>query len=232
MHGAKGGETDAKAPGRGAARPAMAGGGMKGMDEEARRLWDAFAPRYDGAMDTVERLLFKGGREWVCARAGGAVVEVAIGTGRNLALYPPVARLVGVEQSPAMLAVARRRAAALGVAADLRQGDAQALDLPDASADTVVFTLALCSIPDHRRALSEAARVLRAGGRLVLMEHVRSPIAPVRWAERLLDPLAVRFQADHLLRDPVDDLPALGFEIEELRRSKLGLVELVSARRA
>jgi ubiquinone/menaquinone biosynthesis C-methylase UbiE len=103
---------------------------------------------------------------------------------------------------------------------------------PIKSFDTVVCTLGLCTIPDARRALTEARRVLRPGGQLLLLEHVRSPSAGVRAAQRLLDPLWVRFQADHLLREPLEHLQAEGFQVEHLERSKLGIVERIAARRA
>jgi ubiquinone/menaquinone biosynthesis C-methylase UbiE len=115
---------------------------------------------------------------------------------------------------------------------DLRVADAQRLGFADASFDTVVFTLALCSIPDDRRAVAEARRVLRPGGRLLLLEHVRSPNPVVRGVERLLDLLTVPMQGDHLVREPVEHLRREGFEIERLERLKLGLVERVAARRA
>src|SRR5204863_7331930 len=105
-------------------------------------------------------------------RAVGEVLEVAVGTGRNLPFYPDGTRLTGVDWSPAMLAIARQRAAALGREADLRQGDAQALDFPDESFDTVLCALGLCALPDDRRAVTEMARVLRPGGRLLLVDHV------------------------------------------------------------
>ena len=92
--------------------------------------------------------------------------------GRNLSFYPDGARLTGVDWSPAMLGIARERAAALGRDADLRQGDAQALEFPDGSFDTVLCALGLCAIPDDRRAVTEMARVLRPGGRLLLVDHV------------------------------------------------------------
>jgi ubiquinone/menaquinone biosynthesis C-methylase UbiE len=130
-----------------------------------------------------------------------------------------------------MLAIGQRRADQLGRRVDLRVGDAQALDLPDASFDTVVCTLALCTIPDPRRAVAEARRVLRPGGRLLLLEHVRSPVRAVRAIERLLEPLFVRLAADHLTREPLEYLRAEGFEIERLERSKWGIVERVSARK-
>ena len=198
--------------------------------ERLRSIYDAYAPGYDRGMDVLDRTLFRGGRDWVCQKAEGRVLEIAVGTGRNLPHYPAGTTLTGVEQSPGMLAIARRRAAELGVDADLRLGDAQALDFPDQSFDTVVCTVSLCSIPDDARAVSEARRVLRGGGRFLLLEHVRSPLLPVRMVERLLDPLAVRTQCDHLLREPLDHLVREGFEVEVLERSRLGLVERVMAR--
>lgn len=141
------------------------------------------------------------------------------------------ARLTGVELSPAMLAIARGRARRLGIEADLRLGDAQNLRFPDESFDAVVFALALCTIPDDARAIAEARRVLRPGGRILLLEHVRSPLMPVRAAQRALEPLAVRGWADHLLREPLTHLEREGFEIEALRRSRLGVIERISARK-
>ncbi|HZA90502.1 MAG TPA: methyltransferase domain-containing protein [Solirubrobacterales bacterium] len=199
--------------------------------ERVRRIQDKEAPRYDRQISVFERILFGGGREWVCSQAEGEVLELAAGTARNLPYYPDEVRVTGVELSPEMLAIGRRRAEELGRDADLRVGDVQELDFPDASFDTVVCTLGLCTIPDDRKAVAEARRVLRPGGRLLLMEHVRSPSRPVRAIQRLLDPLMVRFEGDHLLRDPLDYLSAEGFEIEEVERSKWGIVERVAARR-
>jgi SAM-dependent methyltransferase len=79
--------------------------------------------------------------------------------------------------------------------------------------------------------VSEVERVLRPGGRFVLLEHVRSPVPAVRFGERMLGPLMLRFEDDHLLREPLDHLTADGFEIERLERSKLGIVERVAARK-
>src|SRR5919198_1284887 len=84
----------------------------------------------DREMRVFERLLFGGGREWVCAQAAGEVLEIAVGTGRNLPYYRGSVRLTGIELSPAMLEIARERARELGRDADLRVGDAQALDFP------------------------------------------------------------------------------------------------------
>jgi ubiquinone/menaquinone biosynthesis C-methylase UbiE len=198
--------------------------------ERVRRLQDREAPRYDRRIAFFERVLFGDGRQWVCRRAQGRVLELAAGTARNLPYYPIEVTVVGIELSEQMLAIGQRRAHELGRDADLRLGDAQALEFPDQSFDTIVCTLGLCTIPDPRRAVAEARRVLRPGGHILLLEHVRSPLLPVRLLQRLFEPLAVRFAADHLTREPLDYLAAEGFEIERLERSKWGIVERVSAR--
>jgi ubiquinone/menaquinone biosynthesis C-methylase UbiE len=113
--------------------------------EWLRRYWDRHARSYDRQMAFLERVLFGDGRHWVCAQATGDVLEVAIGSGRNLPLYPQGIRLTGIDFSPQMLQLAQRRAQQLGRQVDLRLGDAQALDLPDAAFDTVVCTLSLCA---------------------------------------------------------------------------------------
>jgi ubiquinone/menaquinone biosynthesis C-methylase UbiE len=199
--------------------------------ERVLRLYEKEAPKYDRQMRFFEWLLFGNGREWVCSQAEGEVLEIAVGTGRNLPYYPDGVRLSGVELSPAMLEIARTRARELGREIDLRVGDAQALEFPDESFDSVVCTLSLCTIPDDRAAVAEVRRVLRPGGRLLLLEHVRSPLLPIRTAERLLEPLMLRFEADHLTREPLEHLRAEGFAIERLERSKLGIVERVAARK-
>jgi ubiquinone/menaquinone biosynthesis C-methylase UbiE len=197
--------------------------------ERVRGLWDKAAPRFDRMMGFWEKVLFAGGREWACSRAKGDVLELAVGSGRNLPYYPRDVRLTAIELSPAMLELARARAAELSVEVDLRLGDAQALDLPDDSFDTVVSTFSLCSIPDHHKAVAEAKRVLRPGGRLILFEHVRSPSLPVRTVQRLLDPLTVRFEGDHMVREPLEPVRAEGLEIDEFQRSKWGIVERLAA---
>jgi ubiquinone/menaquinone biosynthesis C-methylase UbiE len=194
-----------------------------------RAVQDKHAAGYDRQIAFFERILFGDGRVWVCSQARGRTLELAAGTARNLPFYPPEVELTGVELSPEMLALARRRAQELGHPADLRLGDVQSLEFEDESFDTVTCTLGFCTIPDTTSAAREAYRVLRPGGQLLMLEHVRSPIRSVRGGQRLLEPLAARFEADHLLREPLDYLPAVGFQIDEVRRSKWGIVERLRA---
>jgi ubiquinone/menaquinone biosynthesis C-methylase UbiE len=205
--------------------------GLSAETERVRRVQDKEAPRYDRQISFFERILFGGGREWVCSQAKGEVLELAAGTARNLPYYPAEVTITAVELSPEMLAIGRKRAEELGREVDLRVGDVQELDFPDESFDTVVCTLGLCTIPDPLKAIAEAGRVLRPGGRLILLEHVRSPSFPVRAIEGILDPISVRFQADHLTREPLEYLEVEGFQVERLERSKWGIVERVLARK-
>jgi ubiquinone/menaquinone biosynthesis C-methylase UbiE len=197
--------------------------------ERVRAIQDKQAPKYDRQISFFERTLFGDGRAWVCSRARGKVLELACGTARNLRFYRDDVELTGIELSPQMLAIGRRRAQELGHPADLRLGDVQKLEFPDESFDTVTCTLGFCTIPDTGAAAAEAFRVLGSGGQLLLLEHVRSPARIVRGGQRLLEPLAVRFEADHLLREPLDYLPSVGFEIAEVQRSKWGIVERLRA---
>jgi len=209
-------------------------GMRKSVSEETERLkrvWEKEAPTYDRRMGFFERVLFGDGRQWVCSRASGQVLEVAVGTGRNFPFYAEGVRLTGIDLSPAMLEIARKRADELGVDADLREGDAQQLPFADASFDTVVCTLSLCNIPDDRRAIAEMKRVLRPGGRLLLLDHVRASSKVWLAAQRVLEPLWWRFSCEHLLRRPLEHVQAEGFEVEQRERYKAGIVERLSARR-
>jgi len=199
--------------------------------ERVRRIWEKLAPRYDKDIMRFEKILFSGGREWVCSQARGKVLDIGVGTGRNLEHYPKGIRLTGIDISAPMLDIARHRASRLGREVDLREGDAQALEFANANFDSVVFTLSLCSIPDDGKAISEAKRVLRPGGRLLLLEHVASPRWLVRTVQRLLDWITVRTVGDHLVRDPLVHVQAQGFEVERMDRLKWGIVERVAARK-
>ncbi len=204
--------------------------------ERIRGIYDKQAIQYDRKISFAERLLLTDGRQWVCSQADGLTLEVAVGTGRNFAFYPREARLTGIDLSLAMLGIARQRAETLGLSVDLRVGDAQQLDFPDMFFDTVVLTLALCSIPDDGQAVAEVVRVLRPGGRLLWLEHGYSStlarIPGLTWLmERTFEPLMVRLEGDHLLRNPVQQVTARGLVIERLERSKLGIAQRGLARK-
>lgn len=155
--------------------------------QRVRAFYRQYAPRYDQHVAWYDRVLLGDGRAWAGAQSRGAVLEVAIGTGRNLPYYPQDRRLTGIDLTPAMLTLARDRARDLGLAAALLVADAQALPFATASFDSVVCTLGLNAIPDDRAAVAEMYRVLRPGGRLVLVGHVASSSRPVRAIQHVID---------------------------------------------
>jgi ubiquinone/menaquinone biosynthesis C-methylase UbiE len=194
-----------------------------------RRVWDKGAPGYDRQIAFFEKVWFTGGREWLGARARGRVLEVAIGTGRNLAHYPAAVTLTGVELSPEMLAIARRRAADLGREVDLHEGDAEHLPFADATYDTVVCALSLCTIPHPATAIREMKRILVPGGRLLLLDHIGSTWPPIYAAQWLLERLTIRAAGEHFTRRQLPLVQSAGFQVIETERLKAGTVERIHA---
>jgi len=195
------------------------------------RAWEKTASSYDKQITFLETNWLRGGREWLAARAQGRVLEVAIGTGRNLPFYPTDATLTGIDLSPAMLAIARKRATDLGREVDLHTGDAQALPFDDESFDTVVCALSLCTIPDPATAIAEMKRVLAAGGRLLLLDHIGSTWVPIYAAQWLLEQITIRTAGEHFTRRPLLLVKKAGFELVEVQRLKAGTVERILARK-
>jgi ubiquinone/menaquinone biosynthesis C-methylase UbiE len=199
--------------------------------DRLRATYDRLAPGYDRSVGFGERLLLGDLRRAYGAELRGETLEVAIGSGLNLPHYPAaVTRAVGADLSGGMLRQARGRAAALGRAIALVQADAERLPFPAASFDTVGVSLALCTVPDPVAALGEVARVCRPDGRVVLLEHVRSPVAPVAALERLLSPLQERYIGCHLTRETVDTLREEGFTVVSEQTRLAGVFRLVVAR--
>ena len=197
-------------------------------NRQVRKYFDKHAASYDRQMGFCERHLLGEHRGWATSQATGDVLELAVGTGLNLTLYPQrVRRVLGVELSEGMVNLARAKIseAGMGDRVEVTQGDVQNLDLPGESFDTVLSTYTICTIPSPAAALAEAWRVLRPGGRLIMVEHGPAARQWVRAGQRLVNPLSVRFQADHILRDPIPFALDAGFEmLDSDQRGWSGLV--------
>ncbi len=203
------------------------------MDRTDRwqRYWDDKAKTYDREIGVLDRRLFGDSRRWACSQASGEVLEVAVGTGLNLPHYPGGVTVTGLDVSEQMLGIARSRAGRLGREVALRRGTAHALPFADASFDTVVCTLGLCAIPEHEVALDEMIRVLRPGGRLVLVDHVASSSRLARGAQWLLERFTIPLAGEHFRRRPSLLVEARGLRVEQRQRFKLGVVERLVARK-
>jgi SAM-dependent methyltransferase len=155
-------------------------------------------------------------------KARGQVLEIGVGTGLSFPHYPQVEQLVGVEPSEPMLRRARARAAELGRQVELRAASAERLPFEDASFDTVVTMAVLCTVDDPQRAVREIRRVLRPDGRLLFLEHVRSPDAKrARWQDRLERPWGVIAGGCHPNRPTLATIEAAGLEVTELEQGEL-----------
>ena len=162
-------------------------------------------------------------RRRVIGEAEGRILEIGVGSGLNLPLYGSAARaVIGIEPSPELLRMARRRAAGISVPVEFLETSAEAIPLDAGSVDAVVTTWTLCTIPDAPRALAEVRRVLKPGGALLFVEHGRAPEPGVaRWQDRL-DPLWSRFAGGCHLNRKIDDLVSgSGFRIDRLEHARM-----------
>jgi len=179
--------------------------------DRSSRIYDL----YDRPMDVLGGVGRR--RRRLLARARGKVLEVGVGTGRNLDLYSGNIELTGIDASKGMLGRARDRAADLEMTNDvsLDVADVQDLPYPDDTFDSVTATCVFCSVADPVRGLEEVRRVLRPDGQVLLLEHVRPRNALLGWLFDLLSPLVRR---------------SIGPRLVEVRRS--GIWREMVARRA
>jgi len=167
---------------------------------------------------------------WAQVHNGERVLELGVGTGKNIPYYPNGADMTAVDLSEKMLSRAHRNASRLGVEVELHVEDAQALSFADASFDTVVATFVFCSVPDPVLGLAEARRVLRPGGRLLLLEHVLSEKPILCSLMRWLDPIPVHIWGAHIDRETVDNVHSAGFEEVVAQNMSIDIVKSISAR--
>jgi ubiquinone/menaquinone biosynthesis C-methylase UbiE len=187
-------------------------------------LWGRiFAAGYDTFQATMERNFMAQVREEMLAGASGRVIEIGAGTGVNLEHYPgSIERLVCTEPEEPMAKRLRRKAEASGLDVSVVGAPAEALPFDDDSFDTAVATLVLCTVTDPAGSLRELGRVLRPGGRLIFIEHVRSPEPDLaKWQDRL-HPLWVRFgHGCHCNRPTLETIEASPLSVESHRRGRI-----------
>jgi ubiquinone/menaquinone biosynthesis C-methylase UbiE len=190
----------------------------EGEGSPVARVYDRVAPLYDLCEAPMD---FFGGRDRrrrVLAGAGGDVLEVGVGTGRNLEHYPGDVRITGIDISERMLEKARSRARRLGRDVTLRRADVERLPYDDASFDTVTATCVFCSVGDPVRGLREVLRVVKPGGEVRLLEHVRPRNAMLGRIFDLLSPITRRLMGPEINRRTEENVQAAGLRIEEIRR--------------
>lgn len=201
----------------------------------ARSRYDRIAALYD--LMPMQLLVTKRSLPWrekMWQSVGNSkVLEVGIGTGANLELWPLDAQVIGIDFSPRMLVQAQNRAKKLGRKADLRLGDIQCLDFPDASFDVVIATFLFCSVPDPVLGLREAGRVIRPGGRILLLEHMISSNPFLAAIMNTVNPFAVRMMGANINRRTLENIRAAGLQINRVEDlDNVGIFKRIEAGRS
>lgn len=160
----------------------------------------------------------------------GRLLEIGVGTGKNMPHYPAGARAVAIDLSPRMIRKAAAKARRLGREVDLVIADAQRLPFRDGAFDGAAATFVFCSVPDPVTGLEEVNRVVRAGGRIDLLEHVRARFPAAGWVMDRLNPVVVCVMGANINRDTVGNVSRAGIDIDEVESRGFGIIKLVRAR--
>ncbi|MFN3973956.1 MAG: class I SAM-dependent methyltransferase [Dehalococcoidia bacterium] len=192
-----------------------------------------FETFYDQGLAPLERFGLAGlRRRLLNGLASQVVLEIGIGTGLGLQAYAPGQAVLGLDPRRPFLYRARQKAARWGVALHPVQGDTQALPFPDGIFDLVVAQLVFCTVPDPLHGLREVYRVLRPGGLLVALEHVRYPKGSLAWLQSAATPLWKHLAGGcHLDRDTIALVKEAGFTLSRVERYLGGLLVTVQASR-
>ncbi len=179
--------------------------------------------------DWMDRMISSDLREKTLSQATGKVLEVGVGTGKNLEYYPLDCNIIGVDLSPGMLNRAKERAKLLKHPVKLLEMDAQNLNFQNDTFDTVVATCVFCSVPDPIRGLKEIKRVCRPQGKVILLEHVRSDNLVFGKIMDILDPLTVRMMGPHINRRTIENIDKAGLRIKSVEDQHLKILKLIIA---
>ena len=195
--------------------------------------YQRIARLYDG-MEAVSERRYRPWRArlWSMVR-GPKVLEIGVGTGKNMPFYPEGLDITAIDLTPGMLDRARNRAAELDIDVDLRLGDAQSLDFPNGLFDKIVETFVFCSVPDPMLGLQELTRVLKPGGRLFMLEHMRAANPTLGLLMDAINPVLVRITGANINRRTVDNISRSGLQIEQVEELGMGdIFKLIVAQRA
>ncbi len=198
---------------------------------QCRRRWDRKARFYDLLTAPMERMIgLSRGRAWVFDRpASRRVLEVGTGTGKNIPLYPTGTVVVATDLSPGMLTRAREKAVGLPARVHFVVMDAEDLAFKDGAFDRAVATCVFCSVPEPVRGLKEVRRVLKPGGEVILLEHMR-PGGILGRVFDILDPIASRLMGPHINRRTMDNIRKAGLVLVEERNVFSDWIKLIVAR--
>jgi len=209
---------------------------MKSLDpketQKTRARYQRISTLYD-FMEILPERRYKPWRErlWSLVK-GPNVLEVGVGTGKNMPFYPNGLQITGIDLTPGMLDRARIRADDLKLDVDLRIGDVQALDFPDETFDSVVATFVFCSVPDPLLGLGQLVRVVKPAGQVILMDHVRAEQPLFGILMDALNPIVVRITGANINRRTVENVREASLVIDHVEVLGMGgIFKLIVAHR-
>jgi len=176
--------------------------------------YNRIAPVYEVLDLPLELFFFRSWRKEALADLSGKVLEIGVGSGRNLKYYSPDVLVTGIDNSEGMLEEALKKAREMKNI-NLSLMNAESLEFSDNSFDYVVTTFVLCTIPDPVKALKEMRRVLKPSGELIALEHMNSDNLIIDFFERLIDPFLFFLLGDHTTRQTARNIEEAGFKIKE-----------------
>jgi SAM-dependent methyltransferase len=188
--------------------------------------YDRQARLFDITEAPVEKLLFGKVRRRLWADVSGdRVLEIGVGTGKNVPYHPPAAKVVAIDLSPKMIRRAQEKAGRTGRAPDFVLADAQHLPFRDDTFDAAAATFVFCSVPDPVLGLREVRRV--TSGNVHLLEHVRAANSITGKLMDLINPIAVRMSGANINRETVKNVETAGIILESVDSTAFGIVKLI-----
>jgi len=198
------------------------------MDVQTQNKWDRASRTYD-FFAAVDDKRLGSEKEQLLAKARGKTLHVAAGTGNDFKFFPVGMDIVSIDISPKMLERAKIKAAAYKGSIELREADVHNLDYPEATFDTVTTVFTFCSVPNPIAGLQELHRVLKPGGQILMLEHVRSTaIGPIGIMMDLMTQLTRQFGPE-LNRDTVGNVQKAGFRLRRVENAYLDIVKMIEA---
>ncbi|NIW44986.1 MAG: methyltransferase domain-containing protein [candidate division Zixibacteria bacterium] len=205
--------------------------GYFNTSQKTVRRYNRLAPVYDFVEWFVEEAVFRSYREKLWSRIGpGKVLEVGVGTGKNIPYYSHNLEVTAIDISEGMMSFAKKRAEEVYMPVDLQMMDVQSLSFPDDTFDTAVATFVFCSVPMPVDGLRELKRVVKPEGDIWLLEHVRVSQPVIGWLMDILNPIIVRVMGANINRRTVENVKASGLKILEVEHLQGELVKLIHAR--
>ncbi|WP_425449018.1 class I SAM-dependent methyltransferase [Dethiothermospora halolimnae] len=195
--------------------------------EKIRKRYDRVSKVYDFLEKPMEKSKFSKWRDMAIEKLEGKVLEVGVGTGKNLDYYPKDLNVTGIDFSSKMLGKARKKAKLLNKNITLIQMDAQKMDFDDNTFDSVYTSCVFCSVPDPIKGLKEIRRVCKNGGKIIMMEHVRSEKKVLGTLMDIFNPLAVNSYGANINRRTVENLKKAGFDNIKVTDLWLDIVKLI-----